>query len=59
MKPMLDPKRDLKGATPERLAKALLRTTEVRKLVPGDKLPVEEVATHKPRSRRPHLLKST
>ena len=25
MKPMLDPKRDLKGATPEKLARALLR----------------------------------
>ena len=28
MKPMLDPERDLKGATPEKLARALFRRTE-------------------------------
>ena len=28
MKPMLDPKRDLKGATPETLARALFRKVE-------------------------------
>jgi len=27
MRPMLDPKRNLKGATPEKLAKALFRRT--------------------------------
>ena len=29
MRPMLDPERDLKGATPEELAKALLRNENV------------------------------
>ena len=29
MRPMLDPKRDLKGATPETLARALLRRRRV------------------------------
>lgn len=30
MKPMLDPERDLKGATPEELARALLRNENLR-----------------------------
>ena len=50
MKPMLDPTRDLAGATPEKLAKALFRRTGPlrpgtrRKPVVGDEVPVEEVA---------------
>lgn len=32
MKPMLDPKRDLAGATPETLARALLRRVEPLRL---------------------------
>ena len=45
--PVLDPKRDLKGATPETLARALLRCVEplrpprVRKSVAGDEVAVE------------------
>ena len=49
MKPMLDPARDLVGATPETLAKALFRRTEPlrpgtrRKPIVRDKVAVEEV----------------
>ena len=51
--PVLDPKRDLKGATPEKLAKALFRRTEplparVGKSVAGDQVPVEEVPADEP-----------
>ena len=47
--PVLDPKRDLKGATPEKLAKALFRRTDplparVGEPVAGDTVAVEEVA---------------
>lgn len=48
MKPMLVPKRDLKGATPEKLIKALFRRTEplrprrVQKSTIPDKPPVAE-----------------
>ena len=48
--PVLDPKRDLVGATPEKLAKALFRRVEplrpprVRKPVASDEVAVEEVA---------------
>ena len=50
MKPMLDPARDLVGATPEKLAKALfrrvvpLRPGTRRKPVVGDQIAVEKVA---------------
>ena len=50
MKPMLDPERDLKGATPETLARALFRRVEplrpraARQPVVGDEVAVEEVA---------------
>ena len=37
MKSMLDPERDLKGATPEELALALLRPRKRRKAVVTDK----------------------
>ena len=50
MKAMLDPKRDLKGATPETLARALLRRVvpysrprAARKPVVRDQAPVEKI----------------
>ena len=61
MRPMLDPARDLAGATPETLAKALFRRTEPlrpgtrRKPVVGDEVAVEKVATDKPGHRVSHL----
>jgi len=60
VKPMLDPKRDLAGATPEKLARALLRPLGPRpgaKAVVCDKIPVEKIATHEPSDRVSHLLK--
>ena len=63
MKPMLDPTRDLVGATPETLAKALFRRVEPlrpgtrRKPVVSDQIAIEEVATDKPGHRVPHLRK--
>ena len=64
MKPMLDPKRDLKGATPETLVRALFRRTEPLrsprprvKPVVRDKAAVGQVAPHKPRQGRTHLRK--
>lgn len=48
MKPMLVPERDLKGATPEKLVKALFRRTvplrprRVRKSIIPDKIAVSE-----------------
>ena len=53
MKPMLDPDRDLKGATPETLARALLRQPNLGprpagKAVVGDEVAVEKIATYKP-----------
>ena len=57
--PMLVPERDLKGATPETLAKALLRNRlrprGGRKPVVGDEVPVEEVAPDKPGDGVAHL----
>ena len=50
MKPMLDPKRDLAGATPETLARALLRPLRLAhraKAVVGDEVPVEQPAADK------------
>ena len=63
MRPMLDPKRDLAGATPETLARALLRRVEplrpraAGKPVVGDEVAVEKVATDKASNRVPHLRK--
>ena len=63
MRPMLDPERDLKGATPETLARALFRRVEplrpraARQPVVSDQVAVEEVATDKPRNSVPHLRK--
>ena len=54
MKPMLDPARDLVGATPEKLAKALFRRTQPlrpgtrRKPVVGDQVAVEKPAADEP-----------
>lgn len=59
MKPILDPKRDLAGATPELLAKALMRAKplprERRKPVVPDEVPVEKPVTDKPSDGVPHL----
>ena len=61
MKPMLDPKRDLKGATPETLARALLkplrRPRTRTETVFGYEVPVPEVTADKPRGRASHLRK--
>ena len=62
MRPMLDPARDLAGATPEKLARALLRNRNLRprpggKPVVGDEVAVEKVAADKPGHRVPHLRK--
>ena len=59
---MLDPKRDLAGATPETLARALLRRVEPLRPRPGreavvrDELPVGETVTDEANDRRPHLV---
>lgn len=61
--PVLDPKRDLKGATPEALAKRLLRRVEPlrararRKAVVGDQVAVEQVAPNEAGDGVPHLDK--
>ena len=61
MRPMLDPTRDLAGATPEKLAKALFRRTEPlrpgtrRKPVVRDEVAVEKVAADEPGDGVPHL----
>ena len=63
MKPMLDPKRDLAGATPETLARALfrrikpLRPSRRGKPVVGNKVAVEKVAPDKPSNGVAHLGK--
>ena len=52
MKPMLDPEKDLKGATPETLANALLRPAKVRKTAGKGKVTVKKTpltATRKTR----------
>lgn len=54
-KAMIDKERDLKGATPETLAKALLRPCQGRKPVVPDKVPVEKVASHKSGNGETHL----
>lgn len=58
---MLDPRRDLKAATPEKLARALLRNP-LRphpgvKPVAGDKVSKKQVATDHSGDRNPHLTK--
>ena len=58
--PVLDPKVHLKGATPEKLAKALFRRTEplparVRQPVAGDQVAVEEVPADEAGDCVPHL----
>ena len=60
--PVLDPAVHLKGATPEKLAKALFRRTgplppRVRKSVAGDQVAVEKVSTDEPGDGIPHLRK--
>ena len=56
---MLDPKVHLKGATPEKLARALLRNRNlpprVGQAVAGDEVPVEEVPADEPGDCVPHL----
>lgn len=60
-KAILDPKRDLKGATPEKLARALLRRDGRSRArgqsVVGNKVPVEKVAADKASDRIAHLRK--
>ena len=61
---MLDPARDLAGATPEKLARALLRNRSLRpraggKPVVGDEVAVEKVATDETSDGIPHLRKDT
>ncbi len=59
--PMLDPKVHLRGATPEKLAKALFRRVEplsparVGKPVAGNEVAVEEVASDQSGDGVPHL----
>lgn len=61
--PVLDPVRDLAGATPETLVRALfrrvvpLRPGTRRKPVVGDQVAVEEVAPDKPSDGIPRLRK--
>lgn len=63
MKPVLDPKRDLKGATPEKLARALFRRNEPLrprargKAIVGDKVSVKKIATDHSGNRVSHLRK--
>jgi len=52
MKPMLNPKRDLKGATPETLAKALFRPLSGRRgkpVVPRN-IPIKQIPADKARN---------
>ena len=61
MKPMLDPERDLAGATPKTLARALLRNRlrprPGRKPVVGDEVAVKKVPADEPGDGVPHLRK--
>ena len=60
--PMLDPKRDLVGATPETLARALFRRVEPLRPRPGgepvvgDEPTVGECAAHEPGDDLSHLV---
>ena len=55
MKPMLEPQQDLKGATPESLAKALLHNRRGRERVRGDQAPEKQAAADQASNRVPHL----
>ena len=55
MKPMLEPQKDLKGATPESLAKALLHKRRAGERVAGDQVPVQQATTDQAGNRVPHL----
>ena len=60
MKPVLDPKRDRAGATPETLARALMRAKPLpprvrRKTVVRDEVLVEKPVADQPSDRVPHL----
>ena len=58
--PVLVPERDLKGATPEKLARALLRPLRAgarRKPVAGDQVAVEKPAADEPGDGIAHLRK--
>ena len=63
MRPMLDLARDLAGATPETLARALFRRVEPLRPRPGgeavigDEVAVEEVAADESGNSVPHLGK--
>ena len=63
MKPMLDPKRDLAGATPETLARALFRSTGTlrpgtrRKAIVHDEITEKKPASDKAGNGVPHLVK--
>lgn len=65
MKPMPDPGRDLKGATPEKPVRALFRRTEPLrpetrsrgKAVVGVAVTVQETPTNEAGNRVPHLRK--
>ena len=60
--PMLDPARDLAGATPETLTRAMFRRVEPLRPRPGgesvvgDELTVAEVADHEPSDEFAHLV---
>ena len=56
MKPMLVPERDLKGATPETLARALMGPRRAGKSIVGDKIPVEKPSADKPGDGLAHLI---
>ena len=60
MKPIIDPERDLKGATPEKLARARLKQSHLRprpagKPVVSDEVAVQKVAAGQRGHRVPHL----
>ena len=62
MQPMLDPKRDLAGATPEALARALFRPLRrpraARQPVVRDQVAVEEIPADEPPDGVAHLSES-
>ena len=55
-KSMLDPKIDLKGATPETLARALLRPRQGAKPAVRNKVSKQKPAANKLRDSIPHLI---
>ena len=61
MKPMLDPTRDLKGATPEKLAREILKPLRRQRArveaVIGYEVPVQKGSTDEPRDGVTHLRK--